>query len=75
MSLRILDTAGVEMRPGQTVMDNRGERAIIVMATRARTPGKSGKVVVRWPDVDGEREYYDMVFNLRVVDTEEKYVG
>lgn len=73
MTLRILDTAGVEMRPGQTVMDFRGERAKIVMATRARSATKSGKVVVTWVGEDAQREYYDSVFNLRVIDTEEKW--
>lgn len=46
---------------GDTVTDFRGDTSTFSMATRARTPGRSGKVTV----AEGG-EYYDGVFGLEV---------
>lgn len=54
---------------GDIVTDFRGNRAEFLAATRAQSPGKSGKVLVRWLDGPGtgnSAEYYDMVFGLTV---------
>lgn len=56
---------------GDIVTSFRGERAEFLSATRARTQGKSGKVLVRWLDSLAVRssfqaEYYDAVFGLTV---------
>lgn len=61
---------GAEVREGDTVTDFRGETATFCSASRAESPGKSGKVIVKLPDGE-RREYYDRVYDLRVV-TEER---
>ena len=63
---------GQEVKPGDSLVSFRGERATLVRAVRAQQPGKSGKVLVRWVDrpvVSGmaNLEYYDKVFNVSVV--------
>lgn len=67
MTLHAFDSDGQEVHIGDIVLDFRGEGAILASLTKARMPGKSGKVTVR----DGyseSSEYYDKVFNLTVVD-------
>ena len=61
---------GLIVEIGDTVMSFRGEPAILTYVSRAGLPGKSGKVCVRAvdaPDDTFSREYYDKVFNLKVV--------
>jgi len=57
--------------PGTIIRDFRGNEAEFIRATRPRMPGKSGKIVVKWPGTgrisEGQGEYYDTVFNLRVI--------
>lgn len=64
------DSMGVAMKPGDTMLDQDGERAVFVQPTRARTEGRSGKVLVRWvgDDTGRQMEYYDKVFELWVKD-------
>lgn len=62
------DTTGliVDLKPGDTVRDFRGETWKFVCATRFRSPelGKTGKIVVRHGK--SQMEYYDSVFDLTV---------
>ena len=67
--LRAFDRQGVEIKPGTPVLDFRGERPTFVMATRAKTTGKSGKVVLDYGTYKGE--YYDSVVELEVRDLQE----
>lgn len=41
---------GQEVKPGDSLVSFRGERAILIRPTRATAAGKSGKVLVRWVD-------------------------
>lgn len=50
------------VNPGDTVTDFRGDTDTFKRATRARIPGKSGKVMVNGSPI----EYYDGVFGLEV---------
>jgi hypothetical protein len=59
------DSDGKEIEAGDAIYSFKNHRATFVRATRARTPGKSGKVLVEWPG-GGRFEYYDKVFNLNV---------
>ena len=63
------EKTGLEVNPGDTVTDFRGEKCTFVQATRERT-WKSGKVVVRLPQ-GLSYEYYDKVFNLIVKEVED----
>lgn len=68
MTLVAFDSMGVPMKKGDTMLDHRGERAIFIMATRAKMPGKTGKVLVTWvgDEKSRQQEYYDTVFELTV---------
>lgn len=68
------DAMGVPMKRGDTMLDFRGERAIFIEATRARVPGKTGKVLVTWvgDEKSKQREYYDTVFELHVKEVSEE---
>ena len=67
--LKAFDKLDVEIKPGQRILDSQGERPMFIRATRARTPGKSGKVVVQYDyPMTHQREYYDRVFDLEVKD-------
>lgn len=68
MTLKAFDSMGQEMKPGDTMLDFHGERAVLVKATRARTPRRSGKVVVTWVGDNKQQEVYDRVFDLAVKD-------
>lgn len=73
MTLKAFDSMGQEMKSGDTMLDFRGERAIFIRATRAKTRERSGKVVVKWVgSAGGECEYNDNVFDLHVVDVPEQ---
>lgn len=73
MTLKAFDSMGQEMKPGDTMLDFRGERAILIGASRERTQKQSGKVVVKWVgNAGGECEYNDNVFDLHVVDVPEQ---
>ena len=72
MALKAFDTMGQEVKPGDTMLDFRGERAVMVKASRARDEYRSGKVVVHWVgNPQTQCEYYDKVFDLHVVDVPE----
>lgn len=68
------EKSGEVVNDGDTVTDFRGDTARLIKATRARVPGKSGKVLVELPGTsdpyrDGRpirMEYYDKVFDLHV---------
>lgn len=59
-------TDGSVVNEGDMIESFRGEGAVFVRLSRMAVPGKSGKVVVRWPGSEGTREYYDSVFGLSV---------
>lgn len=74
MVLKAVDSMGQDVNPGDTMLDFRGERAILVKATRAKTDNKMGKVVVRWVgdrNPDRQLEYYDKIFDLTVIEVKE----
>lgn len=69
----VTNASGDYVSIGDIVTDFRGNRAEFLAATRAQSPGKSGKVLVRWLDSpfnpdSPSGEYYDMVFGLTVKD-------
>lgn len=57
-----LDGTREEVKIGDKVINFRGEEGTLECLTRARIPGKSGKVVVNG------RESYDRVWDLQVMD-------
>lgn len=67
---------GEAVEIGDTVTDFRGDIATLISVDRARQPGKSGLVSVRWdayrqPGHDaGVWDYYDNVFGLEVREVE-----
>jgi hypothetical protein len=72
----VRESTGEVVEPLTTVYSFRHEPATFLEATRARTPGKSGKVLVHWHDEIGfEYEYYDKVFGLAVVDVPKQPEG
>jgi hypothetical protein len=79
--IAICEVLGTRVNIGERVTSFRGETAVLKAVTRARIPGKSGKVVVQWDsdiatalsrgeDVKdvAQCEYYDKVFDLEVRD-------
>jgi hypothetical protein len=68
--LRAFNANDVEVHEGEQITSFRGGQYILVEITRARSTGKTGKVRVRsvTGNYAGEAEYYDTVFDLRVVD-------
>jgi predicted DNA-binding protein YlxM (UPF0122 family) len=70
-----------EVKPGDTITSFRGDKALLIRATRAAAYGLSGKVLVHWlsdePGVQRQMEYYDKVFDLDVqmVEAEERTVS
>jgi hypothetical protein len=62
------EKSGKQVFEGDTVIDFRGETATVAKLSRAKVPGKSGKVVVTQGDSSPQREYYDGVFGLVVTD-------
>lgn len=60
---------GTAVENGDTVTSFRGQEWTFVRATRARNiyEGKSGKVVVT-DEFDRQREFYETVFDLMVVE-------
>lgn len=72
MGLKAFDSMGQEVHAGETIMKPNGEKAEFLRATRARTPGKSGKVYIRWVGPDGHTgEYYDRTFDLHVKEVDD----
>ncbi len=67
--MKVVKADGTEVKRGDMVTDFRGDTAIFLSATRVRTAGRSGKVIVRRV-VNGAantgREYYDRVFGVEV---------
>ena len=57
------EKTGKEIKRGDEITDFRGEKHIFVMASRARTENKSGKICTA-----DNREYYDSVFQIIVKD-------
>lgn len=54
------------IQPGERLTSFRGEPATFIRVSRAPEPGKSGKIIVRWPDQDEDSfgsEYYPSVFD------------
>lgn len=54
--------------PGSPVSSSSGKQGRLVMASKARGGGKSGKVIVAFGDSTTGSEYYDRVFGLEVRD-------
>lgn len=71
MTLRTLDAWGTEIKSGDIVRSSVGKIAKFVQATRARSVGMTGKVVVKWVGDNVQAEYYDRVFGLKVLDEPE----
>jgi hypothetical protein len=69
MTLNAYREDGRLVTQGDIVTDFRGDDWVFVRASRAREPGKSGKVIVRRNNF--KREFYDNVFKLEVVEEEE----
>lgn len=69
MLIVIDEKTGVEVKSGETVTDFRGDKATLLYATRARSAYKSGLVCVKWQEKNFSCEYYDKVFDLKVVET------
>lgn len=66
--LKVYDKkTGEEVKPGDTLTDFRGDKAVFLCATRERIEGKSGKVYVELHD-GSRREFYDKVYNVIVKD-------
>jgi len=57
---------GTALRRGDEITDFRGDIWEFLYASAPRVPGKSGKVVVT-DSSGGQREFYDDVFDLRVL--------
>ena len=71
MTLKAFDSMGQEVRAGETILGHRNQKAEFLRPTLARTPGKSGKIFIRWPGPDGHTgEYYDRTFDLHVKEVE-----
>ena len=67
MSLVVFDSMGQEMKPGDTMLDFRGERAILRQAKRARSARRKGKILVEWVGEDHQLyECDDSQFDLHV---------
>jgi len=64
------EITGETVSVGDTVTSFRGETATLIKLTRPQVSGKSGKVFVKWDELDYTGEYYDSVFNLIVFDPE-----
>lgn len=64
---------GTAVQAGETVTSFRGQEWTFVLASRAQsiTDGKSGKVVVR-DEFDRQREFYETVFDLTVIEKKEE---
>lgn len=62
------DSIGQEVRPGDCILNFRGDPAVFVKATKARTQ-HSGKVVVRYQG-NCEQEVYDNAYDLHVKEVE-----
>lgn len=77
MLIVIDEKTGTEVKSGETVTDFRGDKATLLYATRARSvcesggrsAYKSGLVCVKWQEKNFSCEYYDKVFDLKVVET------
>jgi hypothetical protein len=70
MTLRAYRTDGSVVELNDIIRDFRGDDWVFVRASRAREPGKSGKVIVRRNNF--KREFYDNVFKFEVVEEEEE---
>lgn len=64
---------GTAVQSGETVTSFRGQEWTFVCPTRAQSfsEGKSGKVVVR-DEFDRQREFYETVFDLTVIEKKEE---
>ena len=72
MKLKAFDSMGQEVHAGETILGHRNQKAEFLRATVARTPGKSGKIFIRWLGPDGNTgEYYDRTFDLYVKEVED----
>lgn len=70
---KAIDNKGNEISIGDKIQSFRGEKAILTGLTRTGTIYKSGLVCVEWLDENGKKtgrigEYYDKVFNIKVID-------
>lgn len=68
-------STGEEVKIGDTIIDFRGDKAILVAITRVNEfelgGRRSGKVAARWIDRNDYREVYDKVFDLIVREASE----
>lgn len=74
---KAVNEQGNEVKIGEIVQDCRKNKAVLTHLTRARTEYKSGLVCVEWLDNEGNKtgatgEYYDRVFNIKVVEIYEE---
>lgn len=69
MTLTAFDKRGNVVPAGFEIFDFRGEPATLLEPTRARSPGRSGKVFVETGS-GFRREFYDKVFGLEVREVE-----
>lgn len=57
---------GMQVHEGDIVTDMHHRTAKFISATRADGEGRSGKVLVKFRDNEGSREYYSSVWGLIV---------
>jgi hypothetical protein len=62
-----VDRDGNEVQPGTELRSFRGDKYVLVGATRENQPGKDGTVAVRVEKDGWEAAYYANVFGLRVL--------
>ena len=67
----VLNDAGDEIKPGDKIVDFRGQEAVFMEVTRGPEYDGTAKVRVEWPSVEGlyvagVGEYYATVFGLKV---------
>lgn len=68
MTIKVFDSMGQEVSIGETILSFRGEKATILKVTRVRNSRRTGKVYVQWHEPERTGEYYDHVFDLKVVE-------
>lgn len=67
---KAIDREGNTLTEGDAITDFRGSAAIFLRVTRLTEPGRSAKVLVRWPATSRldarEMEYYSNVFDITI---------
>lgn len=62
----VTDSKGNIIKQGDTVTDFRGDTATFVAVSRGVEYNGTAKVIVKWGEDEGSREYYERVFGLTV---------